>query len=1407
MAWLGRSVSSTLSASTGLRFRLLLATLLLLPTPGFGAEEENDYPPGLLARYTAGGKSIERVDSDVAFVWEESPPDARLPAGDFEVAWNGLLLVRPAGKFRLHAFLQGELAVTLNGKPALAGRRAEADWLSGDEITLEFGEQPLEIRFRKTEPAARLQLFWSSDSFRLEPIPASALFQAQQRPEFATLDRGRELFAAQRCNRCHQRPQDPPAPLAPGLDQVGSGLDRVWLVQWLQKPASQAAHARMPEFGFSAQEAEAVAAFLCRAPRELKPPEFKPQEREKLTRQGELLFRTLGCLACHTRDESGSAEAWSGGDLTQISRKRSAAWLRSWLLEPRALNADHRMPQFDLTPAEILQLTLFLAGPEADIAQQPSAPAEKPDPAQVAAGRQLVEAARCAACHRIPGVEAKTAGLPSLEQPVADWSRSCLQPNPDRRTFRPAYPGIDRPAVMAYVNSRAGPLAPESRFDRGERVLASNNCLACHARGESRGIVATAGALAQLDPDLKGQSEALIPPSLNAVGDKLFDEALALAVSGKQPERRLPWLRVRMPRFEHAPADKQVLTAYLVGHDRIPEPTAALAAQAQPPAAEPQSAEARAKTLLAGHALVGGQGFSCVACHRFGKFEPRNVALGTRGSDLLQPARRMRESYFVRWTRSPLRIVHDMEMPSFERPVAGILDGDIDRQLAALWAALNDPQFTVPVDPSVIEQLFVVEPGTPARIVRDVFTLPGPDRDKYVSRSFAVGFGNQHSLLFDLDTLQVREWWLGDFSRQRTQGKSWYWDVAGVPLVKGFEQLPDLALHADAASHQPVLLPLADQGAAARLRSYAPQGAGVVLHYEVDFQTDQGRQTLQVAETDLPLAHDGWRRQIDVTGVPLGYNLLFSRQPLTALLGNAAIEPAGPWESFSRIGPKNELTKTEYCRLKPGPTAGTATLAIDYRSSARPAALSQKLPELPPPAAETLDVIPGFDAVRLSLPASIMPTALTWTARGELAITSLKGHVYVVRDTDGDGLEDRLVLFEEGLAAPYGIIADGSDLLVAHKPELLRLRDTDGDGRADRREVIASGWGYNDNYHDWTCGIVRDSQQNLYVGLGSDYAQLTRDRHTIRWRGKVLRISPTGKITPVGSGFRYPTGLAITPDDQIFVSDNQGVQNTFNEINHLVDGGRYGVPSLEDGPDTAPPLRPAIQVPHPWTRSINGLFFLNPPAGAAKFGPFAGHGIGCEYDSRFLIRFTVEQVGGTFQGAAYPLSLQKVEPEQPNFEGTLCGGVSPRGEIYIGCIHDSGWLGGRNVGSIVRLRPNGKLPPGIREIQARPEGFAISFTQPIAPTAAADPANYSISAYTRVWQGAYATPDSERHKVTVESVQVAADGLSATLKATPLREGFVYEITCGKISANPEQTLWPATGHYTLNRISTSTAK
>ena len=531
--------------------------------------------------------------------------------------------------------------------------------------------------------------------------------------------------------------------------------------------------------------------------------------------------------------------------------------------------------------------------------------------------------------------------------------------------------------------------------------------------------------------------------------------------------------------------------------------------------------------------------------------------------------------------------------------------------------------------------------------------------------------------------------------------------------------------------------------------------------------------------------------------VPSNYDVLIEKpRPGEVSIGQPLIKSPDATDQTSVTWLDDGRSQRDYF-VHTGSGSSPVRARIRYQAKLNRHVRHLKAIQDPPGYAEPVTSVPGFEGMRLPVKTSIMPTAMTWTSDGQLAFTSLKGHVYIAHDTDGDGLQDNLTIFEEGLAAPYGIIADGPDLIVSHKPEMVRLSDTDGDGRADERTVVASGWGYTDNYHDWTCGIVRDSLGNLYVGLGSDYSQKDRPRSHTRWRGTVLRVKPNGHIEVAGQSFRYPTGLAIDDQDRIFVSDNQGMQNTFNEVNLLQNGGHYGVPSRYEDHPNADALRPAVQLPHPWSRSVNGLLILR----NSKTEPqLLGHGIGCEYDSRFLVRFTVQQVGDTVQGAGYYFSRPNQSAGGHNFVGPLCAAVAPNGDIYIGNIHDSGWLGGLNTGAITRLRRKGELPNGIRDLRATHDGFTIEFMKPIDPLAAADPERYMISGYTRIWDGNYATPDSGRHRVNVRNVSVSQDARSVRLTVDRLKERHVYEVTCDGLTPD-DQPLWPTTGHYTMTRI------
>jgi hypothetical protein len=283
-------------------------------------------------------------------------------------------------------------------------------------------------------------------------------------------------------------------------------------------------------------------------------------------------------------------------------------------------------------------------------------------------------------------------------------------------------------------------------------------------------------------------------------------------------------------------------------------------------------------------------------------------------------------------------------------------------------------------------------------------------------------------------------------------------------------------------------------------------------------------------------------------------------------------------------------------------------------------------------------------------------------------------------------------------------------------------------------------------------------------------------------------------------------GIAFNRAGDLFATDNQGNYTPFNELNHIQSGQRYGfINKLERQDGFSPRFQPpAINIPHPWTRSVNGICFLDTPQELLSqqgplFGPFEGQLIGCEMNGRTLIRLSLQLVAGQYQGAAYPF-CQSVQGSQPGFEGPIVCAVSPEGSIYVGNLHDSGWGGGNNTGSVVRLKPSGDWPLGIAQVQAIPTGLEIQFTAAVDPNLAADRNNYSLRSYVRVATPAYGGDDQEQQMERISGIEISADSRIVRLQIDRLRSGAVYELNISAIGPGATE-IFPSQAHYTMRAV------
>jgi mono/diheme cytochrome c family protein len=1377
-----------------------LAIACLLAANSARAQPEDDeFAAGLIGSYSDSNEaSFARIDRSIAFDWRQHSPDRRLAAGNFQVQWRGYLMTQANGQYQLHAYVAGQLQVKLNGKVVLESDRPSPGWVRSQPLDLPFDFHPFEATYNGGAGNAIVKLFWSGPRFQLEPISGRYFFHDPAAAPDDKFERGEALVRALRCAVCHDVPGEPQPSRAPALDRLAGNMHRQWLVDWLTEDQEKTTNTarRMPHFGLNRSEAEAVAAFLIR---ESKTTPKQPGDKKKVNRAaGEELFLTLGCLACHQLGALGSPGRFGGGDLADIAAKRPTRFFEHWLAKPAELNRHHRMPVFDLSKDERRNLAAYLA----NLGKPPERNEEnKPAGEQLELGKRLFTERRCAACHG-DAEQAASAPRTSIAD-VRDWERSCLQ-QADAARHRPGYQlaAKDREAIEHYLAS-AGKIKNQSIAKRtGQQILADHNCLSCHARNDSRGLAEELPQVAEAHPKLAALLPAMTPPPLIGLGDKLFDKSIREAIQRKSVYR--DYLRVRMPKFRLSDEELQTLVDHFVEADRIPE------LEENPPAATTDPLV----LLSAGGRLVTTDGFGCTSCHQVGRVLPVKAPVNARGPQLTMMGDRIRREWFDRFVSNPLRIIPRMEMPSVQVAVRGVLDDDLDKQLGAVWDALNTPDFEPPL-PNPVR--IVRHSGIADRHERPI-AITDVVRDgktRYV-KPLLIGLPNRHSMLFDLEKAALTRWSIGDVARQQTEGKTWFWEAAGSELLRMEATGPELLLFVGTET----LVPIYQGQFATEFDELFHVPGGLGFRHRLHFPNSI---VARITQTFRPMANGlatGIERTIEIEGLPEhdGVRLrLFSgsekttiredRRSVTTDLGSIQLVAPVRAELDMLCNFQVDTVVTDDSR--------PLRVGLQYTTTAPIDQFPLVPPQPPAPVPQRLNVVPGFETVRLPIRDEFMPTAFAWRPNKEPLVASLKGRVWSLRDTDGDGLEDQSRPISEELAAPYGLAATDQHIDVVNKYGLLRLFDEDGDGHHERTVAIASGWGHTADYHDWVVGLPQDEDGNYYVAIPCQ--QDERSQKAAHLRGTVLKLVPREPtpdnprlfgIEPLTAGHRFPMGIARNRAGEMFVTDNQGNYNPFNELNHIVSGKRFGfINKVERKPDFKPPLTPpAIDLPHPWTRSVNGICFLETPEPMRKqlrrdsFGPFEGHLVGCEYDTRRLIRMSLHQVGETYQGAAYPFSYD-APPSRSPFLGPLVCAISPQGDLYVGGIRDSGWGAGNNIGEIARIRPQlGKLPCGIAEVRATQDGFEIDFTSPIDPAKAADPDNYSLASYTRISTPAYGGPDRDRRQEKVASITIRDDGRQAKLTLGELREGFVYELRL-KPLAKGDGSFFPAEAHYTLRVI------
>jgi len=497
--------------------------------------------------------------------------------------------------------------------------------------------------------------------------------------------------------------------------------------------------------------------------------------------------------------------------------------------------------------------------------------------------------------------------------------------------------------------------------------------------------------------------------------------------------------------------------------------------------------------------------------------------------------------------------------------------------------------------------------------------------------------------------------------------------------------------------------------------------------------------------------------------------------------------------------------------------AGEAKQVRDYLT-AKHAQLQQSPPpdgegaalvpmENPPPAQVFL---PGFTVRQLPVDLLNINNVL-YRPDGTLVALAYNGDVWHLRDTDGDGLEDKAELFWESngrLRAAIGMdltppgYKHGDGVFVASKGKCSLIADTDRDGKADKETVIAEGWTELPHGVDALGVAFNKKDGSVYFGIGTTnftnpYLVGKDGQATYSLKGEhgtVMRVAPDFKSREVfATGIRFPVGLRFNKAGELFATDQEGATwlangNPLDELLLIQKGRHYGFPPRH--PKHLPGVtdEPSVFDYAPQHQSTCGLNFNEPVAeGGPTFGPaaWAGDVIVSGYSRGKLYRTKlVPSPNGPVARTQLFACLNML---------TVDACVAPDGSLLVAC-HSGGpdWgTGPTGKGKLYKISYTDRdHPQPVFAWPAGPREVRVEFDRPVSPELLRDAlkqtkitAGQAVRAGDRfesLWPG-YAVVQAQktamRLDVPVRSAQLTPDRRTLVLATDPLPAAVHYAVT------------------------------
>ena len=149
------------------------------------------------------------------------------------------------------------------------------------------------------------------------------------------------------------------------------------------------------------------------------------------------------------------------------------------------------------------------------------------------------------------------------------------------------------------------------------------------------------------------------------------------------------------------------------------------------------------------------------------------------------------------------------------------------------------------------------------------------------------------------------------------------------------------------------------------------------------------------------------------------------------------------------------------------------------------------------------------------------------------------------------------------------------------------------------------------------------------------------------------------------------------------------------------------------------------------------------------------------------------------------------------------------GNLYVGGGKVKAWAANAPAfHSLERISFKGKVPFEVNSVKALPDGFELTFTQPVDKESAGAIDGFDVWQYKYKFHKSYGSPefDHEGQKdsftvINVKGASVSKDGLKVSLKLDGQKSGYVTAVRGLDIRSEAGAKLWHDTFYYTLNRI------